>query len=148
MNICAANEGGRPLSRTALKPGLTAEREVTVSEPLLAGSVGSGDVAVLATPMMIAGMEAAAAAAVADTLSPGQTTVGARVNVKHLAATPPGMSVRFRAELVAVSPNGKGLSFRVEARDEAGLVGEGTHERVIVNHASFERGALARKERN
>ncbi|MDR2743991.1 MAG: thioesterase family protein [Desulfovibrio sp.] len=132
---------------TALKPGLTAEREVTVSEPLLARSVGSGSVAVLATPMMIAGMESAAAAAVAETLSPGQTTVGVEISVKHLAATPPGMNVRFRAELVAVSPNGKGLTFRVEARDEAGLVGEGTHGRVIVNRASLESGALARRER-
>ena len=128
----------------ALKPGLAAEREVTVSEPLLANNVGSGIVAVLATPMLVAGMEGAAADAVAETLAPGQTTVGAQISVKHLAATPPGMKVRFRAELVTVSPNGKGLSFRVEARDEAGLVGEGTHERVVVTRASFEDRALAR----
>jgi predicted thioesterase len=128
----------------ALTPGLKAEREVTVDGPLLASTVGSGAVAVLATPMMIAGMESAAAAAVAEALPPGQTTVGAQISVKHLAATPPGMNVRFRAELVAVSPNGKGLSFRVEAHDEAGLVGEGTHERVVVNRASFESRARAR----
>lgn len=68
-------------------------------------------------------------ASVQDALEDGQTTVGTRVNVAHLAATPCGMKVRFVTELTAVSPNGKGLTFNVAAYDETGLIGEGVHER-------------------
>jgi predicted thioesterase len=127
-----------------LDPGLKAEAEIVVDNAHLAMNIGSGSVAVLATPMMIAGMEKAAALAVAEMLESGQTTVGTLVNIKHLAATPPGMKVLFRAELVGVSSGGKVLSFRVEAHDEVGLVGEGTHERVVVNQVSFENKARAK----
>ena len=88
--------------------------------------------------MMIAGMEGTAVASVQDALEDGQTTVGTRVNVAHLAATPCGMKVRFVTELTAVSPNGKGLTFNVAAYDETGLIGEGVHERVVVNKEKFE----------
>ena len=128
-----------------LKTGLRAEHELTVDDTLLADKVGSGIVSVYATPMMIAGMERAAVAAVADALEVEQTTVGTVVNVKHLAATPPGMKVRCTAELIAVAPNGRGLTFRVEAHDEAGMIGEGVHERVVVNRASFQNRAQGRK---
>lgn len=64
--------------------------------------------------------------------------MGTRVDVSHLAATPSGMKVRFFAELTAVSSNGKGLTFRVEAHDETGLIGQGVHERVVVNKEKFE----------
>ena len=64
--------------------------------------------------------------------------MGTRVNISHLAATPCGMKVRFATELTAVSPNGKGLTFSVAAYDEAGLIGEGVHERVVVNKEKFE----------
>jgi predicted thioesterase len=128
-----------------LKIGLWAEHELTVDDALLADKVGSGIVSVYATPMMIAGMERAAVAAVADALETEQTTVGTVVNVKHLAATLPGMKVRCTAELIALTPNGRGLTFRVEAHDEAGIIGEGVHERVVVNRASFQSRAQGRK---
>ncbi|MDE5878662.1 MAG: hypothetical protein K2G99_01330, partial [Desulfovibrio sp.] len=71
-------------------------------------------------------------------LGPGETTVGVHVDVMHKAATPPGMRVTFSCELTEVSANGKGLTFRVEARDEAGIIGEGMHRRVVVQKADFE----------
>ncbi|MDR2573987.1 MAG: thioesterase family protein [Desulfovibrio sp.] len=128
-----------------LKTGLTAEYALTVDDSLLADRIGSGRVSVYATAMMIAGMEHAAVEAVADALESGLTTVGTLVNVKHLAATPSGMKVRCTAELTAVTPNGKGLTFQVKAHDEAGLIGEGIHERVVVNRASFQDRTQARK---
>ena len=83
-------------------------------------------------------MEGTAVASVQDALEEGQTTVGTRVDVAHLAATPCGMKVRFVTELTAISPNGKGLTFNVAAYDETGLIGEGVHERVVVNKEKFE----------
>lgn len=127
-----------------LEAGLKGASEITVSEDLLADRIGSGLVSVYSTAMMIAGMEGTAVATVQDALEEGQTTVGTRVNVAHLAATPCGMKVRFTAELTAVSPNGKGLTFKVEAHDEAGLIGEGLHERVVVHKEKFEGRTQAR----
>ena len=124
--------------KTALQVGLKGQSEITVSKELLASEVGSGLVSVYSTAMMIGGMEGAAVASVQDLLEEGQTTVGTRVNVSHLAATPCGMKVRFVTELTAVSPNGKGLTFSVAAYDEVGLIGEGVHERMVVNKKKFE----------
>ncbi|MCF2671439.1 thioesterase [Butyricicoccus pullicaecorum] len=118
--------------------------ELTVTEDKLACSVGSGLVAVYATPMMIAGIENTAAASVASQLPEGKTTVGTLMNVSHVAATPCGMKVHFETELTAVSPNGKMLTFRVAAYDEAGLIGEGTHERAVVDKARFEAKAQSK----
>lgn len=116
-----------------------------VTEALLANQVGSGLVAVYATPMMIAGMEGTAAASVADALDAGKTTVGLSVQVSHVAATPLGMQVRFETELTEIAPNGKILTFRVAAYDEKGLIGEGTHQRAIVDKARFEEKAQAKR---
>ena len=124
--------------KTALQVGLKGQSETTVSRELLASEVGRGLVTVYSTAMMIAGMEGTAVASVQDALEEGQTTVGTRVDVAHLAATPCGMKVRFVTELAAISPNGKGLTFNVAAYDEAGLIGEGVHERVVVNKEKFE----------
>lgn len=124
--------------KTTLQTGLQGNSEVIVSEAVLADRIGSGLVSVYSTAMMIAGMEGTAVATVQDALEQGQTTVGTRVDVSHLAATPSGMKVRFFAELIAVSSNGKGLTFRVEAHDEAGLIGRGVHERVVVDKEKFE----------
>ena len=129
---------------TKLKPGLRHSTEITVTENMLASSVGSGLVAVFSTVMMVAGMEGAAVELAQPFLDEGQTTVGTGISVTHIAATPPGMKVRFTAELTAVSPNGKGLSFSVAASDEGGLIGEGTHERVVVNREKFESRANAK----
>ena len=124
--------------KTALQVGLKGQSETVVGKELLASEVGSGLVTVYSTAMMIAGMEGTAVASVQDALEDGQTTVGTRVNVAHLAATPCGMKVRFVTELTAVSPNGKGLTFNVAAYDETGRIGEGVHERVVVNKEKFE----------
>lgn len=121
-----------------LQPGLKGQSEFVVTEDMLANSVGSGLVSVLATVMMIAGMEGTAVATVQDALDEGYTTVGTHVDVSHEAATPMGMKVRFFAELLEVSPNGKGLTFHVEAHDENGLIGKGTHKRVVVHKERFE----------
>lgn len=121
----------------------TSERKVT--DDLLASTVGSGLVAVFATPMMIAGIENTAAASVEGALEPGKTTVGTLMNVSHVAATPAGMTVRFETELTDIAPNGKLLTFQVAAYDEAGLIGEGTHQRAIVDKARFEAKAQAKK---
>lgn len=118
--------------------------ELLVDESLLARTVGSGSVAVFATPMMIAGLEKAAAESVQPQLEPGQTTVGTRMEVTHEAATPAGMRVWFETELIKVSPNGRLLTFKVEARDEAGLIGQGTHQRAVVNAVRFEEKAAAK----
>ena len=124
--------------KTALQVGLKGQSETVVGKELLASEVGSGLVTVYSTAMMIAGMEGTAVASVQDALEDGQTTVGTRVDVAHLAATPCGMKVRFVTELTAVSPNGKGLTFNVAAYDETGLIGEGVHARVVVNKEKFE----------
>lgn len=118
--------------------GTKGVRELTVTEDLLACKVGSGLVAVYATPMMIAGIEGTAAESVAPALEPGKTTVGIQMNVSHVAATPCGMAVRFETELTEIAPNGKILTFAVRAYDEAGLIGEGVHQRAIVDKERFE----------
>ena len=88
--------------------------------------------------MMIAGMEATAVDLLQPLLPEGCTTVGTHVDVSHVSATPCGMKVRFTAELTAISANGKGFTFRVAAHDAGGLIGEGRHERVMVNGEAFE----------
>lgn len=121
--------------------GTKGTKEITVTQELLANQVGSGLVAVFATPMMIAGIEGTAAESVQAALEDGKTTVGTHMDVTHEAATPLGMKVRFETELTAISPNGKALTFSVAAYDEAGLIGKGTHERVIVAKDRFEQRA-------
>lgn len=118
--------------------GIKGYQEWIVTEDKLAYNVGSGTVAVLATPMMIAGIEGTAASSVAEAVGEGKTTVGMHLNVSHVAATPLGMKVHFETELTEIAPNGKILTFAVRAFDEAGLIGEGTHQRAIVDKARFE----------
>lgn len=127
-----------------MQPGTKGHFEQTVTEALLAKTVGSGSVAVFATPMMIAGVERAAAESVQPQLAEGQTTVGTRIEMTHEAATPAGMRVRFETELVEVSPNGRMLTFHAAAYDEAGLIGQGIHQRAVVDTARFEAKAAAK----
>lgn len=123
------------VERPALAPGLSAERSIVVTAADTAEAHGSGGVAVFATPAMIALMEAAAAAAVAPALAPGETTVGTAVNVRHMAATPVGLRVTARAVLTAVA--GRRLEFQVEAWDERESIGAGSHERAVVSLDRF-----------
>ena len=125
--------------------GIKGEQKLTVTEDKLACNVGSGLVRVFATPMMIAAIENTAASSVAPHLEEGKTTVGTLVNVTHVAATPLGMEVRVETELTELSANGKMMTFRVAAYDEAGLIGEGTHQRAVVDKARFESKAEAKK---
>ena len=105
------------------------EREDTAKE------VGSGDLLVYATPCMVALMEGAACEAIADALSDTQTTVGTALNIEHISATPVGLDVR--AEAIVTAVEGKVITFEVNAFDEAGQIGKGTHKRVIVNAQKF-----------
>ena len=125
--------------------GIKGEQKLVVTADKLANQVGSGLVAVYATPMMIAAIENTAAGSVAPYLEEGKTTVGTLVNVSHVAATPEGMEVRVETELTEIAPNGKMLTFKVAAYDEAGLIGEGTHQRAIVAKERFEAKAQAKK---
>jgi fluoroacetyl-CoA thioesterase len=119
----------------ALKPGMGHEEELLVEEMHTASHLGSGGVKVLATPVMVALMEVASRNLVDPHLEPGHMSVGTGLNIKHLAATPLGMRVRARAELVSV--RGHRLEFKVVAFDEREKVGEGTHTRAIINVRQF-----------
>jgi fluoroacetyl-CoA thioesterase len=118
-----------------IEPGLTAEIVHVVAPEDTAAAYGSGLVPVLSTPHLIALMEGAAQAAIAPHLEAGQTAVGTVVEMKHLAATPVGMQVRVRAEVVAV--DGRRLRFRVEAWDAVEKVGEAEHERFVIDQDRF-----------
>ena len=109
--------------------GTVVEREDTALE------VGSGSLLVYATPCMVAMMEGAACEAIAEALGEDKTTVGIELNIAHIAATPVGMEVRAVAEVTAVEKNI--ITFRVEAFDEAGKIGEGTHKRAVVTAQRF-----------
>ena len=97
--------------------------------------LGSGGIASLATPILIAWMEQAARDAVQPALPAGHTTVGSEVHIRHLAPTPVGGSVQVTASVVSIDR--RRITFRLSARDEAGLIGEGTHERFVVDCARF-----------
>ena len=118
-----------------LKPGITAERTETVTGENTASAYGSGGLEVYATPAMIALMEAAALSAVDPLLPAGWSTVGTELKVRHVSATPLHMTVFAKAELLGV--DGRALSFKVEAFDEAGKIGEGEHDRFIVENEKF-----------
>jgi fluoroacetyl-CoA thioesterase len=124
------------VTTVALKAGLTGSTEILVGTRDTAPHVGSGKIKVLATPVMVSLMEEAALNAVEGLLPPGHQTVGTRLDISHTAATPVGMRVTARAEVVTV--DGRRLTFRVVARDEKGIIGEGVHERIVVNVARFD----------
>jgi predicted thioesterase len=128
------------LSRVTI--GLTGSAELIVGAEHTAPRVGSGRVHVLATPVMINLMEAAALAAVEHLLPPGCQSLGTHLDVGHYAATPVGMRLSATAEVVKVE--GRSIEFRVEARDERERVGDGRHSRVVVNVARFDE-RVARK---
>ena len=107
----------------AVQVGIRGEKKFVVSEDMLASRVGSGLVNVFATPSMIAAIEN---------------------NVSHVAATPLGMEVRVETELMETASNGRVMTFKVTCYDEAGLIGEGTHQRAVVDRARFESKAAAK----
>jgi fluoroacetyl-CoA thioesterase len=119
-----------------LRPGLAGHAELMVGEEHTAPRVGSGKVHVLATPVMINLIEAAALEAIEHLLQPGYQSLGTHLDVHHVAATPVGMRARATAEVTKV--DGRTVTFKVEARDEKDLIGHGTHVRVVVNVEKFD----------
>ena len=118
-----------------LQPGIKGHYEQTVIPEMSAARVGSGLVDVFATPMLVALVEQTCYESVLPHLDEGQGTVGTLVNVSHVSATPIGMRVWCDSELVEVDR--RRLVFHVQAYDEAGLIGEGTHERFVIDTERF-----------
>ena len=119
----------------ALSIGIRAERDVLVTAENTARALGSGGLLVYATPAMITLMELCAAESVLPYLPEGSSSVGTRIDVKHLSATPVGITVRCETELVEVDR--RRLVFACKAFDDAGLIGEGIQERFVVDNAKF-----------
>lgn len=119
-----------------IQPGMTGTSTLTVAPEHTAPRVGSGRIAVLATPVMINVIEAAALAAMEQLLPDGHQSLGIHLDVRHFAATPVGLTVTATAEVTAIE--GRTITFRVEARDDREAIGDGTHQRVVVNVDRFD----------
>ena len=132
----AGSAAARP-ELTTIKIGMTGTAEIVVGEEHTAPRIGSGMVRVLATPVMINVMEAAALDAIEHLLPEGHQSLGTHLDIGHYAATPVGMRLRATAEVTKV--DGRTVEFRVEAHDEKERVGDGTHTRVVVNVERFDK---------
>ena len=126
--------------------GTKHEVKATVTDEVTAAKMKSGSLAVLATPFMVALMEQAAAELCEKFTQEGISTVGTSLNIKHLAPTPVGAEVKAVAELLSF--DGRKAQFKVEAYDEAGLIGEGTHDRFTIKIDKFMDKANERKINN
>ena len=118
-----------------METGIKGYREITVTDEMTAAKAGSGSLVVFATPCMISLIEGTAASSVAGNLKEGQSTVGTSIEVSHVSPTPVGMKVTCETELI--QSDRRKLVFSVKAFDEKGLIGEGTHERFIVDNQPF-----------
>lgn len=125
--------------------GIKGKKEIVVTNELTAKTFKSGELDVYATPAMIALMEETAYKSVAAELETGCGTVGTLLNVKHVAATPVGMKVTCETELTKI--DGRALTFSVKAFDECGLIGEGVHERFIINDEKFQAKANGKMDK-
>jgi fluoroacetyl-CoA thioesterase len=121
---------------TRITPGLIGTAEIVVTPDQTAPFVGSGRIAVLATPVMINLIEAAALKAVEHLLPAGHQSLGIHLDISHTAATPVGLRVTATAEVLRVE--GRTIMFRAQARDEREPIGGGTHKRVVVSVARFD----------
>lgn len=119
-----------------LKPGIKGHQEMIVTNDFTAKTMGSGVMDVYATPAMLALMEKTAFTSVAPYLDEGCGTVGIKVEIEHVASSPVGMKITCDSELTAVE--GRKLIFSVEAFDEKGLIGKGTHERFLIESEKFQ----------
>ena len=124
--------------------GKTAEVTTVVTTENTAQAVGSGSLPVFATPMMVTLMEQAACACLADSMEPGQTSVGISVHIEHTSASVTGAEITASATIAAVSK--RSVEFRVSARDHTGEIGSGRHIRVIVDEKRFMEKVKARGE--
>lgn len=118
-----------------IEPGIKGYQETLVTEANVATNVGSGRVKVFATPMMIALIEKAACLSIDPYLEEGQSSVGTRIDVSHCSATPMGLKVWAETEVVEVDR--RRVTFSVKAYDEKGLIGEGTHDRFVIDIEKF-----------
>jgi predicted thioesterase len=123
------------MSSLEVQPGTVGTAEAVVDSSNTAVTMKSGEVEVFATPGMVALMEEAAVAALRDRLGEGQTSVGVRLEVSHVAATPLGMKVRAEATVEEV--DGRRVVYRVSAFDDAEKIGDGRHERLVVDRERF-----------
>lgn len=119
--------------------GIKYSKEIIVTSEMTALKMGSGDLEVFATPALIALMEGTAAASIKDKLDDGSTSVGTKIEIKHLAATPVDMKVCCESELIEV--DGRRLLFKINVYDEIEKIGEGLHERFIVKSEKFQEKA-------
>lgn len=126
-----------------MQTGITGKQTITVTEDKTAAAMGSGTLLVFATPAMIALMENTAYKSVAEALEEGRGTVGMRLDVRHVAATPIGMEVTCETKLIEVDR--RRLVFEVKAYDASGVIGEGTHERFIIENEKFMAKAEVKK---
>ena len=116
--------------------GIKGRQETTVTTANIATNVGSGKVKVFATPMMVSLIEKAAVLSIEPCLEEGQSSVGTHINVSHCAATPMGMKVWAETEVIEVDR--RRVTFSVKVFDERGIIGEGTHERFIIDIEKFQ----------
>ena len=119
-----------------LKTGIKGHQELVVTQELTAKNMGSGVMDVFATPAMLALMEKTAFTSVAEYLNEGCGSVGTKVDIEHVASSPVGMKITCDSELIEIER--RKLVFKVEAYDEKGLIGKGTHERFIVENKKFQ----------
>lgn len=117
--------------------GQANERSWAVGPSHLASAFGSGNVDVLATPVLVGFCEECARSIIDPLLPAGQRSVGTAISLTHLAATPPGLMVTVRAEITSI--NGRRISFSIEARDPLEVVARGTHDRFVIDLARFDR---------
>ena len=129
-----------------VKIGDSYEVKRTVTPEITAEAAGSGGMTVFGTPYPVAMMENAAYRLMQQELPEGKGSVGTKVDIVHTAPTPLGMEVTVRAEVTAVSPNGKMVDFRVTAWDEVGPIGEGTHQRAVIDVQRFLAKCESKKE--
>ena len=127
-----------------VKVGIKGHQETTVTQANVAVNVGSGAVKVFSTPSMVALLEKTALLSVEPYLDEGQSTVGTAINITHSSATPEGMQVCADSEVIEVER--RRIVFKVKAYDKAGLIGEGTHERFIIDIDKFTARAEAKKQ--
>ncbi len=118
-----------------LTAGIKNTKTDVVTEKNSAKTMGSGLLDVYATPSMVALMEGCCHESITSELEEGWGSVGTSLNIKHVSATPMGMEVRCESELVKV--DGRALTFEVKAYDEKGLIGEGVHERFLIQNDKF-----------
>lgn len=130
--------------KKGLEPGAKGVFEGTVTDDNTAVSMASGEIEVFATPAMVALMEAAAVQSLKGRLSEEETSVGTRLDISHLAATPKSMHVRAEATLEKI--DGRRLFFKLLAFDEKEKIGEGNHERVVIQRERFLNKVLSKKE--